>query len=67
MKNGFLYALITAIVFATFESVAKLVATDFSPIAMCIMRFLIGGLLFLPFLEHVLCFLSAILLGVLKR
>lgn len=49
MKNGFLYALITAIVFATFESVAKLVATDFSPIAMCIMRFLIGGLLFLPF------------------
>ncbi len=49
MKSGLLYALITAIVFATFEPVAKLVATDFSPIAMCIMRFLIGGLIFLPY------------------
>ena len=47
--KGLLYALITAVVFASFEPISKLIATDFSPLAICGIRFLIGGLMFLPY------------------
>lgn len=47
--SGFIYAVITAIIFATYEPVSKLIAADFSPFAICGIRFLIGGLMFLPY------------------
>ena len=46
--SGLIYALITAIVFATFEPASKIIAADFSPMAICGIRFLIGGIMFLP-------------------
>ena len=47
--SGLLYALITAIVFAIYEPASKLIAAEFSPFAICGIRFFIGGLMFLPF------------------
>ena len=47
--SGLIYAIITAIIFATFEPASKLIAADFSPFAICGIRFLIGGLMFLPY------------------
>ena len=47
--SGLIYALITAIVFATFEPASKIIAADFSPMAICGIRFLIGGIMFLPY------------------
>lgn len=47
--SGLLYAIITAIIFATFEPASKLIAADFSPFAICGIRFLLGGLMFLPY------------------
>lgn len=44
-----IYVIITAILFATLEPVSKLIATDISPLAITAIRFLIGGLMLLPF------------------
>lgn len=49
MKNSFLYILITAIFFTTLEPVSKLIAGDVSPMAMTCIRYLIGGVILLPF------------------
>ncbi len=49
MKNGLIFALITAIFFATLEPVSKLIAGVMSPYAITAVRFLIGSALLLPF------------------
>ena len=47
--SGLIYALITAVAFATFEPASKIIAGEFSPLAICGIRFLIGGLMLLPY------------------
>lgn len=48
MKNGILYALLTAVLFVTLEPVSKLIAGDINPYAITLWRFLIGSLFLLP-------------------
>ena len=52
MKNSFIYILITAVLFTTLEPVSKLIASDVSPMAMTCIRYLIGGVILLPFAIH---------------
>lgn len=49
MKKGILYSVITAILFVTLEPVSKLIANDVNPYAITFWRFLIGGIIILPF------------------
>lgn len=49
MKKGFLYALITALLFVTLEPVSKLIAGDMNPFAITFWRFAIGSLILIPF------------------
>ncbi len=49
MKSGFLYVIITAVLFATFEPIAALIKADISPLAITSIRFLVAGLMLLPF------------------
>ena len=48
MKNGFIYALITAVLFVTLEPVSKLIASDVNPYAITFWRFFIGSFILLP-------------------
>ena len=48
MKNGFLYALITAVLFVTLEPVSKLIALDVNPYAITFWRFFIGSFILIP-------------------
>ncbi len=48
MKSGLLYALITAILFATLEPVSKMIVSEVNPYAITFWRFLIGSLILLP-------------------
>ncbi len=48
MKQGFIFVLITALLFATLEPVSKLIAGEILPLVMTFLRFLAGGLLLLP-------------------
>lgn len=48
MKNGVLYALITAILFVTLEPVSKLIASSVNPFAITFWRFLIGSFILVP-------------------
>lgn len=52
MKNGMLYVLITALCFATHEPSSKLLDGEINPYAITAIRFLIGGLVLLPFSIH---------------
>lgn len=49
MKKGFLFALLTAILFVTLEPVSKLIANDVTPFAITLWRFIIGSVMMLPF------------------
>ncbi len=49
MKSGYIYVIITAVLFATFEPISKLIAADITPLAITAIRFLIAGLMLLPF------------------
>ncbi len=49
MKNGLIFAVLTAIFFATLEPVSKLIARAMSPYSITAVRFLIGSALLLPF------------------
>ena len=49
MKNGIIYVIITALLFATHEPVSKLFAGVYDPYSVTAIRFLIGGLVLLPF------------------
>lgn len=48
MKKGFVYALITAILFVTLEPVSKLISNDVNPFAITFWRFFIGSFLLVP-------------------
>lgn len=48
MKKGYLYIILTALLFSTMEIVLKLVTNEFNPIQITFLRFLIGSLLLLP-------------------
>lgn len=49
MKKAIICVLITAICFSTLEPVSAMIATDIHPCAMTAIRFIIGGLIMLPF------------------
>lgn len=49
MKSGLLFAVITALCFATHEPVSKLFANEIDPYAINAIRFFIGSLVLLPF------------------
>ena len=49
MKKGFLYSVLTALLFVTLEPVSKLIAGDISPFAITFWRFAIGSLILFPF------------------
>ncbi|GLC29444.1 DMT family transporter [Clostridium omnivorum] len=49
MKKGYIYVVLTAIIFSTLEIVLKLVAGVFNPIQLTFTRFFIGGLFLVPF------------------
>jgi len=49
MKKGFIYIMLTALIFTTFEPVSKLIAAQINPFAITFIRFFIGGAVLLPF------------------
>ncbi|PJI09196.1 MULTISPECIES: DMT family transporter [Clostridium] len=49
MKKGYLYILLSTILFSSMEIALKLVASIFNPIQLTFLRFLIGALILMPF------------------
>lgn len=49
MKRGYIYIMITTILFSSMEIVLKTISGVFNPIQLTFTRFLIGGLILLPF------------------
>lgn len=49
MKKGYVYILLAAIIFSTMEISGKIVATQINPFELTLIRFIIGGLILLPF------------------
>lgn len=49
MKKGYLYIILTTIIFSTMEIALKLVSATFNPIQLTFTRFFIGGLFLIPF------------------
>lgn len=49
MKKGYVYIILTTIIFSTMEIALKLVSTAFNPIQLTFTRFFIGGLCLIPF------------------
>ena len=48
-RSGYLYILLSAVIFSTMEVVLKTVQGVFAPMQITCLRFLIGGVLLLPF------------------
>ena len=48
-KIGYICIAVTTILFSSMETVLKLVAGDFNPVQMTLIRFFIGGLVLFPF------------------
>ena len=49
MKKGFIYIGITTFLFSTMEIALKTISDNFNPVQLNFSRFLIGGIIFLPF------------------
>ncbi len=49
MKKGFVYVIITAVLFTTLEPLGKLISGEVSPLVITFVRFFLGGLVLLPF------------------
>jgi len=49
MKKGYLYIILTTIIFSTMEIALKMVSDVFNPIQLTFTRFFIGGLFLIPF------------------
>lgn len=49
MNRGIFYIIFTALVFSTLEIVGKMLSTSINPFQLTFLRFLIGGLILLPF------------------
>ena len=47
-KKGYLFILVTTILFSTMEIALKVISTDFNPIETTLSRFLVGGIVILP-------------------
>ncbi len=48
MKKGYIYIILSAVIFSTMEISSKMIAHDVNPIQLSFIRFLIGGLILLP-------------------
>lgn len=48
-KKGFIYIAITTVLFSSMEIALKFIAGDFNPVQLTFSRFLIGGIVLLPF------------------
>lgn len=49
MKKGYVYIILTAIIFSTMEIGGKMISLEINPFQLTFIRFLIGGLILLPF------------------
>lgn len=49
MKKSYVYVIITAFLFGTMEVALKIAGADFNPVQLTFIRFLIGGIMLLPF------------------
>jgi drug/metabolite transporter (DMT)-like permease len=49
MRKGYIYILLAAVIFSTMEISGKMVAAQINPFELTLVRFLIGGLILLPF------------------
>lgn len=49
LKKGYVYIMLTTIIFSTMEIALKLVAGSFNPIQLTFTRFFVGGLFLIPF------------------
>lgn len=49
MKKGYVYIVLTAFLFSTIEITSKLIGNSISPFQLIFLRFIIGGIVFLPF------------------
>ncbi len=54
MKKGAIYIFFSTLLFSSMEIVLKTVSSDFNPIQLTLSRFLIGGLVLLPFALRIL-------------
>lgn len=52
MKKGYLYIALSTLFFSTMEIAIKLVASDFNPIQLNFLRFLIGSIILMPLAFH---------------
>jgi len=52
LDRGYLYVLLSALIFSTMEPVAKMVAGKMDAMSLVLIRFAIGGLFLLPFALH---------------
>ena len=51
-RSGYLYIVLCAVIFSTMEVMLKTVHGVFAPMQITVLRFLIGGLLLIPFAAH---------------
>ncbi|MGE5626478.1 MAG: DMT family transporter, partial [Solirubrobacterales bacterium] len=49
MKKGYIYIVMAAVIFSTMEIAGKMVAAQINPFELTFIRFLIGGIIILPF------------------
>ncbi|SKB00105.1 Uncharacterized membrane protein [Caloramator quimbayensis] len=49
MKKGYIYILLSAFIFSTMEIISKIISNQINPYQLNFIRFLIGGLILLPF------------------
>ncbi|EYE87552.1 membrane protein [Fervidicella metallireducens AeB] len=49
MTKGYLYIILSAFIFSTMELVSKMISSELNPFQLTFIRFLIGGLILLPF------------------
>lgn len=49
MRKGYLYIILSAFIFSTMELVSKMISAELNPFQLTFIRFLIGGLILLPF------------------
>lgn len=49
MKRGYLYIAVTTLLFSSMEVALKLISGQFNPIQLNFSRFIVGGLVLIPF------------------
>ena len=54
MKRGYLYIAVTTLLFSSMEVALKLISGQFNPIQLNFSRFVVGGLVLIPFAKHIL-------------